>query len=322
VRSAVLVTGAAGFFGLAIVRALARAGPAVIATDRVPADAFRPRAGTPSEAVEYVCRDIASEPLDDLVARAGTVVHAAAVTPGNESAGTTGDDLLSVNLAPLPGLLRAARTSASCRRVVLVSSAGVYAQQREAVLREEDADGGTSLYGAAKLAAELVAGRYASLYGIEFVAVRPTSLFGAGEVVRPSRPRVTALARLVGHALAREPVRIEGVDARADWLAVDDAAAAVALVCGAPALEEPAYNVSSARPRRFDEVVAAVTAAVGLVVDPSSDLVVDGGPDRPAVISNDRLARDLGWSPVHTLEDGAGELAAFLRGLEPAGTAP
>ena len=101
----VLVTGAAGFFGAAIVRALALDGAAVTATDRVDEAAFSPRADVPHDAVAYVRRDVASEPLDDLVASAEIVVHAAALTPADEH-GDTSDELLRVNLAPLPGLLR------------------------------------------------------------------------------------------------------------------------------------------------------------------------------------------------------------------------
>ena len=66
----VLVTGAAGFFGSPIVRALALDGSAVTATDRVDEAAFSPRADAPRDAVAYVRRDVASEPLDDLVTRA------------------------------------------------------------------------------------------------------------------------------------------------------------------------------------------------------------------------------------------------------------
>jgi nucleoside-diphosphate-sugar epimerase len=268
------------------------------------------------EAVRYVRRDLASEPLDDLVAEAAGIVHAAALTPADERAGPTGDALLAVNLSPLPGLLRAAREHPRCDRVVLISSAGVYDQAAPGTLTEADADGGSGLYGAAKLAAELVAARYAALYGLQYAAVRPTSLFGAGEVVRPSRTRVTGLAALVGHALRGDPVRLERADARADWLCVDDAAAAVVALWRAAALDGRPYNLSSGRLRPFGDVAAAVSAACGLVVDEQAEQGVDGGADRAAVIANARLRDTFGWAPERSLEDGARDLRDYLRDTE------
>src|SRR5687767_198449 len=123
-----LVTGAAGFFGSAIVRALALDGIPVLATDRVEPSAFAPRDEVPAKLVQYVARDIAHESLTDLVAGARAVVHAAALTPADESDGDTGDALLDVNLAPLVPLLHAIRTSPACGRLVFISSAGVFDQ--------------------------------------------------------------------------------------------------------------------------------------------------------------------------------------------------
>lgn len=307
----VLITGAAGFFGSALVRAFALAGVDVTATDRTPSDRYLPREDVSDRSVRYVSRDLAAQPLGDLVEGAELVVHAAALTPPVED-GPTGDELLRVNLVPLAALLRSIRTSTTCRRLVYVSSAGVFDQTRDTVLHEDDADGGTSLYGAAKLAGELVAHRYGALYDIETASVRPTSLFGAGEVARSSRPRTTALARLVDHARRSEAVAITSPSARTDWLSVDDAADAVTLLAAASELGGTAYNLSSAIPRPFSDVVAAVAAVTGLEQDDTSEHVVGPGPDRPAVIANERLIETIAWHPRRSLEDGVRDLVLYL----------
>ena len=126
----VLVLGAAGFFGLAIVRALTADGTAVVACDRVEPAEFIPREGSRRELLSYVRRDLTVEPFSDLVAEASGVVHAAALTPPDEVSGDTAERLLRINLESLLALLSAARAN-DCPRILFVSSAGVYDQRAD-----------------------------------------------------------------------------------------------------------------------------------------------------------------------------------------------
>jgi nucleoside-diphosphate-sugar epimerase len=315
----VLVTGAAGFLGLAVVRSLTRAGYSVVAADRADSAEFRIRSGTVGELVRFVQRDVAAQPLDELFEDVEGVVHAAALTPADERAGAVSDELLAVNLGALFPLLAALRSSSRAHRLLLVSSAGVFDQtDARSVLSEGDATGGTSLYGACKLAAEAVAHRYAALHGLEFCAVRPTSLYGAGEAERSSRPRVTSFLRLVEAAAANLPVRLARVESRMDWLSVDDAADAITALWRSGPLDGRSYNLSSGRPRRFGEVAEEVAAATGLQFDDGAPTVVDGGADRPAVIASDRLRAAVNWSPKRTFADAARDVLAAT-GSSPAG---
>jgi nucleoside-diphosphate-sugar epimerase len=308
----VLVAGAAGFFGRAIVRALTHDGARVLATDRIDESDFRLRAGTTEELVDYVRRDLQSESIDDLVEPAAGVVYAAALTPRDEREDDTASRLLRVNLQGFLTMLAGVRRSESCRRIVFISSSGVYNQSADAILREADADGGTSLYGAAKLAGEIVGCRFADLFGLEFCAVRPTSLIGPGEIERSSRPRVTAFLQLVRAALAGEEVRLVDSDSRADWLAVDDAAEAVSLLMRVPALDGRSFNVSSGHPRQLREVADAVQRVGGLRLA-DSGRPIGAGADRSATISNERLTA-LGWAPRRSLDDVVREVIEELGG--------
>jgi nucleoside-diphosphate-sugar epimerase len=197
-----------------------------------------------------------------------------------------------------------------------VSSAGVYDQSVTAVLSEDTADGGRSLYGAAKLAAELVVTRYATISGFEFCCLRPTSLFGPGEIPRPSRPNVTVFRQLVEAAATNHAVRLDNPDTRADWLHVDDAANAVVALLNAPALPACPLNVSSGRLTALGAIADELQATVGLRVAPDAGTVVSGGGDRPAQITNDRLRAAVSWSP----QLGFGDAAKTMLAPGPSGT--
>lgn len=307
---AVLVTGAAGFFGLAIVRALALAGLPVLATDRVEPWSFDARPGTPLELVRYVKRDLEYERLDDLLAAAQGVIYGAAVTSRDETEANTADRVLQINLASFVDLLGAVRRAPARRRVMLVSSTSVYDQSRAGTIREADAGPGESLYAAAKFAAELIGRRHAALFGHEYCAVRPTSLIGPGEIERPSRPHLTAFAQLMRAATAGGAVRLKRADAREDLLAVDDAAEAVVALWNTTKWNEDAFNLSAGGTRSLTDVAAAVSSAAGLRIAAESDVTVDGREDLPAIVSNERVAATTGWHPRRTLHDVVAEVLA------------
>lgn len=308
----VLITGAAGFFGKALVRAFARAGEEVLAADLGPPEAFRPRHGTPPGQVTYVTLDVA-DPKAATPGRLGDVdgvVHAAALTPSIVQMQEEPHKLVAVNLVGTLNLLEFAR-QARCQRFLFVSSAGVYDQFTETVLREEDADGGFSLYGSAKLAAEVMLWRYGKMFDLDVGAIRPTSMYGPAEEMRGTRPFVTQVKLLVDAALAGRPVRVEGADARCDWIYVDDVAE-TAYRFWSEGMQGRVFNLSSDRPVPFSEVVKAAQAAVSLEVRADADEVVDGSPDRPTVIANDRARDQLRLAPL-SLEAGMRRYAEELR---------
>jgi len=300
--ASILITGAGGFFGKALIRAFTGAGYQVLAADVFPLTEFVPRPGT--EDFRYVRMDVADPVAWESSNLRGVsgVVHAAAVTPTSEQMQANPRSLVAVNLGGTLNALEFAR-SAGCTKFLFISSAGVYDQSSDRVLSESDADGGSSLYGSAKLAAELMLWRYGRMFDFDVGAIRPTSLYGPAEEMRGTRPFVTQVKMLVDAVSRRRPVRLEGLDARCDWVYVDDAAdAAVKLF--ASKMERRAFNVAAGQPTAFKHVVAAVERVLPIETSSDSEYVVDGGPDRAAVISNESIRMALAWVPEHDLASG------------------
>ncbi len=309
----VLITGAAGFFGRALVRAVARGGEHVVAADQIGAEDFRARPGTPSDRVAYVPVDVADLATlgEERIGKIDWIISAAALTPSLQQMQEDPQKLISVNLIGTLNLLEVARVQ-GCQSFLFVSSAGVYDQFTETVLREEDADGGFSLYGSAKLAAEIMLWRYGLMYDLDVGAIRPTSMYGPAEEMRSTRPFVTQVKLLVDAALAHTPVRIESADARCDWIYVDDVAEAAYSFLSS-GMKQRVFNLTSGEAIPFSKVVQAVQGVADLVVDTRAREVVDGSPDRPTVISNEKAKAELGFEP-RSLEQGVRAYVDELQG--------
>lgn len=307
----VLITGAGGFFGRALVRAFALGGEEVVAADIMAPEDFAPRSDTPSDGVSYVQLDVADEGQwsTDRIGAIDGIVQAAALTPTLDQMKEDPRKLVNVNLI---GTLHSLNFAADngVGKYLFISSGGVYDQFTDTVLRESDADGGFSLYGSAKLAAEVMTWRYAEMFGIDAGAVRPTSMYGPAEEFRGTRPFVTEIKLLVDAATSGTPVKIEGRDAKCDWIFVDDVAEAAYAFFKSEMGSRP-FNLSSGNPRPFGEVVAAVSEAFGLQTDDSAETVIDGNPHRPTVISPQAYQDAFNWEPP-PLSDGLQRYAAAL----------
>ena len=298
----VLVTGAGGFFGRALVRAFARGGEQVVAADILAPDEFAPRSGAPEGSVEYVVLDVADPDAwsTEVTGAVDGIVHAAALTPSIQEAREDPSKLVSVNLIGTLNALEFARRE-NVGKFLFISSAGVYNQFEEEVLTEEDADGGFSLYGSAKLAAEIMLYRYADMFGFDAGAIRPTSMYGPAEEFRSTRPFVTQAKQLADAAMDGVAVRVIGLEDRCDWVFVDDVAeGAHRFFTGG--MGSRSFAFSSGDPIPFQDVLDAAAASFGVVVDPDADLLVDATPDRATTISCDKARAELGWNPVGIAE--------------------
>ncbi len=298
----VLVTGAAGFFGRSLVREFALQGHDVVAADILKPDQFVPRPDTP-DSITYVELDVSQKSAWENAESADVeaVVHAAALTPTVEESQHDPTKLIDVNLVGTLNALEFARKK-EIGKFLFISSGGVYDQFEEVELVEEDGDGGFSLYGSAKLAAEIIAFRYAKMFGFDAGAVRPTSMYGPAEEFRDTRPFVTEVKLLADAANDGTAVRVERPDSRCDWVYVDDVAQAAHKFFSA-GMAGRVFNLSSGNPRPFREVIEAAQSAFGLQVSDDAGTTVDGGPDRPTVISSKSAQTALEWTPI-PLEEG------------------
>lgn len=272
---AVVVTGAAGFLGRALVAALLADGVEVVGVDRVPTD------GITADLLGGDGRVV------EALAGADAVFHLAG-RPGVRDGG------------PVAAAARArdnvAATAAVLRMVpgatplVVASSSSVYGGAAGRPSREDDPLRPLGGYARSKAAVE----RLCRERGGAVTIARPFTVAGEGQ-----RPDM-ALARWIAAVRAGRPIRILGSPARTrDVTDVRDVVEALRRAADR-GVRGP-LNIGTGRPRTLAQLAAAVCRALGA---PAELVVAPAGTAEPADTWADttRLSRTLGFTPTTDLD--------------------
>jgi UDP-glucose 4-epimerase len=227
-----LVTGAAGFIGSSLVRALLDRGDQVRGIDNF-ATGKRENLTEVLHQIDFREVDI----LDlDATRRAcegiDYVLHEAALPSVPKS---VIDPLASnrVNVDGTVNVLVAARDS-KVKRVVYAASSSAYGDQPTLPKHESMAPDPISPYAVAKLAAEYYMTSFYRCYGLETVCLRYFNIFGPRQ--DPLSPYSGVLAKFTTQMLRREQPTIFGDgETSRDFTYIDNAVSANLLACTAPA---------------------------------------------------------------------------------------
>jgi CDP-glucose 4,6-dehydratase len=303
-RSA-LVTGAFGFLGSWLVKALLEGGARVVALrlDR-PAVSSLELLGFEHE-VDVVNGDVCDpglvlRVLDDHAV--DSVFHLAAQTlvgVANRSPLQT----FETNVRGTWLLLEACRAHGA-ERVLVASSDKAYGPQPELPYREHQPLAARYPYDVSKAACDMLARSYWHTFGLPVAVTRCANLYGGAD---------TNVSRLIPEAVraalcGRPPViRSDGSPER-DFLYVEDAVRAYLAIwqaLGGDGARGEAFNAGSGEPRRVAEIVAMIGRLAGSSSEP--EILGAGTPhgeiDRQWLDST-KLRELTGWRPTLTLEEG------------------
>ena len=248
-----LVTGAGGFVGSALVEGFVALGWRVTAVDR----AFDAATGARLSGSRVITADLEHGAPSDLPA-AAVIVHAAATTTDAATLGVTPAAHIAANLRPLLALLEHAALTRP-EAFVFVSSSGVFAAgDGRDRLRDTDVPTGRSPYAVAKRAGELLT--LAAFDGVAAHVVRLGHLYGPHEATRPSRVRLSPVARWLEAARRGAALVVPADNPARDWTFTPDLAPVMARLVAAPPAAGPVHLCSPFV--ETDDVMAARIAAL------------------------------------------------------------
>lgn len=305
----VLVTGASGFVGSAVVRACTAAGHETVAVVRDAGSAWRLAGITGLTVLEADLREPTRMREVALGTRPDLALHLAWSIGPDVHDSPANVDCLGGSLALLRGL-----DEAGCRRVVFT---GTYLEHApsEHDLAETSPIAPQNLYAVVKHALHEVARAYAHARGLQFAWARLFNLYGPREHAWPLVPTVIRTLR------AGLPCELsDGAQVRA-YLHVDDAARAL-LAIGLAA-EGGDFNVGGAEPLSVRELVTRVGTRLG-----HPELLRFGARPRSphdterAVADIRRLRELTGFAPKVTLDAGLAETIAWWYEAPGPATAP
>ena len=327
-----LVTGAAGFIGMAVARRLLDLGQPVVGVDN-----FAPYYDVSLK--EARLRVLEAEPrfrferldLADADAvrrlfeghRPTRVVHLAA-QPGVRYSLENPRAYIDSNLVAFANVLEGCRHG-KAEHLVYASSSSVYGMnERMPFSVHDNVDHPVSLYAATKKANELMAHAYSHLFALPTTALRFFTVYGPW-----GRPDMAVYA--FTHAIAEgRPIKVynHGRSLR-DFTYVDDVVEGVVRVLDHPTAPDPAwsgaapdpgtsrapyrvYNIGNHTPVAVSELIALIEQELGKKAE-TMMLPAEPGDMAATYADVGDLSRDVGFSPATPLIEGIRRFVAWYR---------
>jgi UDP-glucuronate 4-epimerase len=331
-QNAILVTGAAGFIGFHVAQRLLSAGRDVVGLDSVN-DYYDP-------ALKWARVDILKRQPNftfvrsDLADRERTrslfqqhrfpvVIHLAAQA-GVRYSLENPHAYTDANIEGFLNVLEGCRHS-GCGHLLFASSSSVYGANTKLPFSVQDnVDHPISLYAASKKANELMAHAYSHLYRVPATGLRFFTVYGPW-----GRPDM-AMFIFAKAIIERKPIRLfNHGNMRRDFTYVDDVVEAIVRLIDRPPQGDPQwsgakpdpsssaapwkiYNIGNNRPEELMHVVSLLEKEFGHTA--TKEMLPMQPGDVPATYADiEDLAREIGFRPSTTIEDGISRFASWFR---------
>jgi len=307
--TSVLVTGAAGFVGSHLLELLEQGSSQVVAWLRPGTEPLISGSRVIWHAVELHDRKAVAAALD---AFAPSQIYHLAGVPHVGDSWSHVHETFAGNVLGTHHLFEALRHSGAKPRVLITSTAFVYAPQPRAIT-EQDVVRPNSPYGTSKLAQEMIAKRAWEDDGIPALIARSFNHVGP----RQSPAFVaSSIAKQIAEIEAgkRSPALLMGnMESKRDMMDVRDTVRAYQSMMASAKPGIP-YNVCSGVPMPISELVELMRSKARVPIAIEQDPARLRPSDTPVVLGDhSRLTADTGWTPQIPFDRTADDLLAYWR---------
>jgi UDP-glucose 4-epimerase len=280
----VIVTGASGFIGLNLVRALSKLGSEVLVIDRIQsAERF---AG-----VEFEWADLRHL---DRVYDADYLIHLAAITNAGY-AERHPLDTYEVNVLGTLNLLNHVRVK---ERILFPSTALIY-RASEMPIDEEAEQDPASIYAQSKIVGEQLIKFHCKRMGVNYTLVRFFNIYGRGQLPMYIVPQV--LRQIV----EEDRIVLRNGSVTRDLLYVDDCIDAVLKLVVSPSAADSVFNIGSGHTVSIADVASTAVRISGRHNVEINDLEENIDYSPTAITADTRKVRStIDWRPRISLPEG------------------
>lgn len=315
-----LVTGAAGFIGFFLSKALLDKGEQVIGLDNlndyyeVSLKESRLDLLKKYENFQFYRADLADKEAVFAIFKQHlpAVVVNLAAQAGVRYSIENPDAYISSNIEGFFHILEACRHY-PVEHLVFASSSSVYGGNKKVPFSTEDqVDKPVSLYAATKKSNELMAYAYSKLYGIPLTGLRFFTVYGP-----MGRPDM-AYYKFAKKIMAGEPIQIYNHgDMRRDFTYIDDIVAGIEkILCHPPGKDENGaaykiYNIGNNKPEKLMDYISVLERCLGKEAK-KEFLPMQPGDVYETYADVTDLMRDFDFKPSTTIEEGLSRFAEWF----------
>jgi UDP-glucose 4-epimerase len=319
-KKKVLIVGGSGFIGSYISKKLLERGHEVVIYDAY-IQYFSPlenrfyhaftaeRLHGMNSGVEFIRGDVRDKYfLRDAIERTkpSHIIHLAGL-PISDIGDKNPEEAISSIVQGTTNILDAIKDASYVERFVYASSSMVYGDFEYAPADEEHPKRPKGMYGAARLAAEVLTEAYGRRYGIRYTIIRPSAVYGPGDVNK----RVTQI--FLENVFEGKPIKLHnGGGSKLDFTFVEDTAEGFVLAAFSEKGLNQVFNITRGEGRTLKELASIIQ---GMSLEPVRIETVPADRFRPerGALGIQKATELLGYKPAYSLEEGMKKYYDFVK---------
>lgn len=305
----ILITGGAGFIGSHVADACLEAGHQVVVVDDLSSGNF----ANLNPAVKFYQLDIRDPALDEVFAaeKPDVVNHHAAQISVPRS---VTEPLLDAQINIL-GLVNVLENCVKhhIKKVIFISTGGaIYGEAEEYPTTEDYPPQPLSVYAINKFAGENYLRFYRHQYGLEYTVLRYANVFGPRQIAQGEAGVVSIFVEKLlqdsAPTIYAYPDAPEGMIR--DYVYVKDVVRANLAVLDRGSNE--VFNIGTCEETTTSQLYKTILWQLGKKIQPLKGPARKGDLRR-SMLDNSKAFKELGWSPIYSLEDGIRETVTWFK---------